>query len=282
MTHAPLSLTRARPEDPRIRYAIYRPEGDAKRAVLLTHGYNEHSGRYGEVTARWTAKGLLVATYDLRGHGLSEGPRGRVERFDDFVRDADELLSKLAEDDGWKACGKPVLFGHSLGGLISAHIALGLPKGSFRGLAMTSPFFGLTKQPSSIELFAAKLMSRFAPSLGLPSGLSGQDLTHDQAIAKAYDEDPFNFGKANSRFFVETVAAQERAFVRAPELTLPVFCLHGGDDRVTAPQDSRRFVEATKAEDKTHRLLPGLFHEVMNELERAPIIDEVADKMLSW
>ncbi|MCC7538189.1 MAG: lysophospholipase [Deltaproteobacteria bacterium] len=281
-SHAPLSLSRARPEDPRIRHAIHRPEGQPERAVLVTHGYNEHSGRYGEVVRRWTAKGLLVATYDLRGHGLSEGPRGRVELFDDYVRDADELLGALAKDEQWRACGKPILFGHSLGGLVSTHIALAGPKDAYRGLAMTSPFFELVKKVSALEMFAGKLMSRFAPSMGLPSGLKGEDVTHDVAIAKAYDADPFNFGKANSRFFFETLRAQDRAFARAAELSLPIFCLHAGDDRLTSPVASKRFVERTNSTSKVHRVLPGLFHEVLNEVERVPIIDELADVMLAW
>lgn len=281
-SHAPLSLARARPEDPRIRYSVSRPSGEARCAVLLTHGYNEHSGRYAEVIERWNAKGILVAAWDLRGHGLSEGPRGRVDLFDDFVRDADELLSTLANDEAWSACGKPALFGHSLGGLIASSIALAGPKDAYRGLAMTSPWFALAKKVSRLEMIAGKLMARFAPSMGLPSGLKGEDVTHDVAIAKAYDADPFNFGKANARFFFESLAAQDRAMARAAELVLPIHCLHAGDDRLTTPEASKRFVEKTSSTDKTHRVLPGLFHEVLNEIERVPLIDELADVMLRW
>ncbi len=64
---------------PRLSFAVHPPAGAARGAVLLTHGYGEHSGRYVEVISGWTQSGLVVASYDLRGHGHSEGHRGHVD-----------------------------------------------------------------------------------------------------------------------------------------------------------------------------------------------------------
>ncbi|MFY8027499.1 MAG: alpha/beta hydrolase, partial [Aquiluna sp.] len=85
--------------------------------VLLQHGYGEYAQRYVEFYSQLIPKlnqnGLDVYAIDLPGHGNSKGTRGLVD-----LTKAVELhlqaRSKLP-------AGIPtVLFGHSLGGLITA------------------------------------------------------------------------------------------------------------------------------------------------------------------
>src|SRR5207253_5066457 len=61
---------------------------------------------------------------------------------------------------------------------------------------------------SDLTFAAAKVASSVYPKLALPSGLSGKDVTHDEAIAKAYDDDPLVFKSATARWFTETRLAQ--------------------------------------------------------------------------
>lgn len=271
-----------RAEAPRIAYQIAAPEGATPLgAVLLTHGYGEHSGRYGEVIAAFVERDLVVASYDLRGHGHSGGPRGHIESFDDYLRDADDLLVELAKDEGWRAAGRPVLFGHSLGGLISTHIALAGQE-RFRGLAMTSPFFALALDVPAIKKFLGRGMSRLFPRFAQASGLAGADLTHDREIAERYDADPLGVKKVTARWFTETEQAQERAFDQAPRLELPLFCLAAGEDVVASTPATERFFQRAGSREKELIVLPGLFHEVLNEVERAPHIAKLADRIGGW
>lgn len=78
------------------------------------------------------------------------------------------------------------------------------------------------------------------------------------------------------------MAAHGDALRRAPELTLPIFCLQGGADRIASVQDAQRVVLATRSSDKTYRTLPNQFHEILNEVEREGTIGVYADKMLEW
>lgn len=267
---------------PRLAYRLSAPErGTARGTVLLTHGFGEHSARYGEVIAALTERGLIVASYDLRGHGRSEGPRGHVESFSDYLRDADDLLARLADDDGWKRAGRPVLFGHSLGGLISTHVALAGQE-RFRGLAMTSPFFGLALQVPAIKKLLGRGMSRLFPRFAQPSGLSGSQLTHDREIAERYDADPLGVKKVTARWFTETEKAQEQALAGAPRLELPLFCLAAGEDIVASTPTTERFFQLAGSRDKELRVLEGLFHEVLNESERAPHIAALGDRIEAW
>src|SRR3954454_20965772 len=123
----PKFLDRRGTNSPTIAYRLLRPKGEIKLAVLLTHGYGEHSGRYQEVVSRWNEQGILVAAYDLRGHGLSQGKRGHVDSFSEYVTDALDLVTVLENEPDWAGAAPPVLFGHSLGGLVSVHVALEAP-----------------------------------------------------------------------------------------------------------------------------------------------------------
>jgi len=89
---------------------------DLRAVVALVHGLAEHSGRYAFLAGRANQRGLGVVSADLRGHGRSPGERSYVERFDDYLLDADALLLKARE----LAAGRPVfLMGHSMGGAIA-------------------------------------------------------------------------------------------------------------------------------------------------------------------
>src|SRR6478735_116135 len=81
--------------------------------VIVTHGVGEHRGRHNY----WMSdefKEYNVVLYDLRGHGESEGERGNVRDFDDYLKDLDAVSDYLAAEKGMKEF---YLFGHSMGGL---------------------------------------------------------------------------------------------------------------------------------------------------------------------
>lgn len=262
-------------------YTLHLPDAAPRGAVLVTHGYGEHSGRYGEVTAGFVEQRLVVATWDLRGHGRSGGPRGHVQVFDEYLDDADALLAELARDKAWQGAGRPALFGHSLGGLISTNIAL-RGQERFSGLALTSPFFGLALEVPAVKKLLGRGMSRWFPRFSQPAGLGGSQLTHDATIASAYDADPLGVKHVTARWFTEATRAQEIAYARAPELRLPTFCMAAGDDLVASTEATRCFFDRVGSADKELEVLDGLYHEVLNEVGRAPLISRLAERIASW
>ena len=94
----------------------FLPAGTAKGAVLVTHGYAEHCGRYREVAHVLVKAGWAALLFDVRGHGQSPGARGAIDRFETYLVDfraAHAAAKQLAP-------GKPlVLLGHSHGSLIT-------------------------------------------------------------------------------------------------------------------------------------------------------------------
>ena len=278
---APARTRLERRDAPSLVYSVRRPEGEPVGAALVVHGYAEHSGRYDEVVEALAARGIVAATFDLRGHGRSDGPRGHVERFADFIRDVDDVLEALGRDEAWRRAGPPVLLGHSLGGLVSFHVALAEP-GLVRALVLSSPYFGLALRVPAVKRLAARALSRVVPAFSLPSGLSGADVTTDPERAKAYDGDPLVFPNATARFFTESLAAQVRALEQAPSMRLPLLLLQAADDKVASATASRALFERVGSLRKEFRSCEGCYHEIFNDRGRDRWVGEAAEAVLAF
>lgn len=266
-----------RARGPDLYYASATPKDGAKAMLGVIHGYADHGARYRHVMGALAEHGIGSVAIDLRGHGRALGPRGFCERFDEFLDDARELRRQVED----RAKGAPVfLFGHSFGGLVATSSILESP-GSYKGLVLSAPFFGLALAVPRVKILAGRLASRLYPRLGLPSGLHGKDMTHDAERARAYDDDPLVFENTTARWFTETTKAQERALANAPRLSLPLFVAFGGADPVASLPAAKRVFDAAGSEDKTWEPLDGLFHEILNEPSWKDLVETIARWVLA-
>jgi len=102
-------------------YRCWLPETEAKSIVLVVHGWAEHSGRYMNLINYLVPKGYAVYAHDHRGHGMSEGRRGYVERFSDYLDDLKTFFDLVKCEHGDK---KIFMVGHSMGGTIATAYAI--------------------------------------------------------------------------------------------------------------------------------------------------------------
>src|SRR6266516_2676582 len=92
-------------------YRSVMPSGAAWARLALLHGYGDHCSRYLHFF-RWLAeRSVACHAIDFRGHGRSDGKRGFVRRWGEFLDDADALM----EQAGMKKGDGPPSFvlGHS-------------------------------------------------------------------------------------------------------------------------------------------------------------------------
>ena len=236
-------------------------------SVLLVHGLGEHSGRYEHVGAQMAAAGLEVFAYDLRGMGGSGGRRGDVERWAQFHDDLGERLAAVRAGAG----GRPVVvYGHSLGGLISAGYLLGdRPRPDVAVLsspALDSALPGWKKR-------LAVVMARFAPTLAIPNGIDGETLSRDPSVAAKTVDDPFCVKVSTARFGAAGLAEQARVRHEATRgFGIPTLVLHGEDDGLVPAAASEVLATAPLVERRTY---PDLRHELHNEPEGPAIIDSI-------
>jgi alpha-beta hydrolase superfamily lysophospholipase len=270
-------LVRQKTGGPMLYFNTTVPEGAPQVLVALLHGYADYGGRYAHVMDAWAERGIATVAIDMRGHGHADGPRGSCLHFAEYMDDVAELLALV--DERVPAVPR-VLFGHSFGGVVAATTALADPT-PWRALVLSSPFFGVGVPVPTAQRLAGRVVSRLAPRIGMPSGLHGQDLTHDPVRARAYDEDPLVFKNANARWFNETEAAQAAAIDRAPALRMPLYLFIGTGDRVVKVERARELFDAVGSTDKTWVPYEGLLHETLNEVDWQPIAAAVADWVLA-
>lgn len=213
--------------------------------------------------ASLAAAGISTYRLDYRGHGRADGRRGHVNRFEEYLGDVRAFRDRVFEaTDGLPR----FLLGHSNGGLIALHFASRFPEG-LDGVVLSSPFFGFGLEVPAIKAAAGKLLSRVLPTLALPTDLDPATVSHDDAVVRAYAEDPLGFKTATARWFTESVQAHADSPARAAALSLPILVQQAGDDRIASADAAHRVYEAIGSADKTWKLYEDLFHEIWFEAE---------------
>ena len=78
-------------------------------------------GRYKEFAKFFIKNGIGVYALDLQGHGKSEGKRGHIKSFEEYLDSVESSLIFIRK----KFLDTPIiLFGHSLGGLIGLNFLI--------------------------------------------------------------------------------------------------------------------------------------------------------------
>ncbi len=247
----------------KIFYRTYaaRPE---RARMVIAHGLGEHSGRYGNVVNHILPAGISAWVPDHRGHGRSEGKRGHVLNFVQYVTDLEMMVDRARRD---LPAGMPCfLFGHSLGGLIALYFAQQFP-GLVDGLVISSPAVGMVIEVPVAKKMAGRIMSFVYPGLSMGNELDAAKISHDPEVVKAYENDPLVHDRVSARFFTEFMSAMESVNQQASAIQVPILLQLAGDDHLVNAQASQRFFENLALEDKTLHVYDGLYHEIYNETE---------------
>lgn len=254
----------------KLYYQCWRPEGGLKAVLAITHGHGEHSGRYGNVVNWFVPRGYAVYAFDLRGHGCSAGPRGHIERWDEFREELSAFLAFVREREPGQAL---FLVGHSMGGLIALEYALHDPQG-LAGVIASGP---LLSQPgiAPFLIMLSKVLSTLVPRLALKTGLDATALSRDPAVVEAYINDPLVHSFGTARLGAELARAIEWTQAHAADLALPCLIVHGSDDRICPPEGSRVFFENIAFADKERQVYEGYYHEVFNDVGKEQVLAAV-------
>ncbi len=263
----------------RLFWRAWSPDAPVRGQAVLVHGANEHSGRYEHVAAWLVGLGFEVSALDQRGHGRSEGLRGHVDRFEQYLEDLDRFVASRAGGSGGAdgpGGGQGVLLiGHSMGGLVAFSYAAWRPE-RVRALVVSAPWFDLRMRIRPLDRLLAPVGAWLTPRLRRPAGIPPEHLSRDPRVGQAYRDDPLVGTTVTARWFVECSRAAHRVRTRlAKEMKVPVLFLQGDADRIVDPAATRAVFEAIPHPRKALRRYPEGYHELFNDLDQRRVFADV-------
>ena len=223
-----------------------RPRGIA----ILLHALAEHSGRLDAVAQALNVSGYGVYRFDCRGHGRSDGPRGDVHSFHDYILDAEMVVEHARR----AFPGKPLfLIGLGLGGLVAAsyaaehpdilsgEVTVGAPMRLFPALSFLNATERHRHRERGDERFSLMLPLWKEPQHGT---WNADGLLLDSVTVRLAG----NVWLHGADWF----ASQMKNVVT------PLFILHGEDDTLVPRETALWFYEGVSSPDRRLRTYPHL------------------------
>jgi acylglycerol lipase len=250
----------------------WRPDSHAKGTIVIAHGYGEHSGRYRHVAEYFVQQGYAVYTLDHRGHGQSRGELlGYFERFEAVCDDLRRYIEWVRTED---KAAPLFLLGHSMGGLVSLYYAVN-HQAMLKGLILSGTLLPVSSTISVANRIMLRILSQINPRSGVMP-VDSNTVSKDRAVVEAYDSDPDVYhGKIPARVGAEWIAAADYVSANLPRITVPILILHGSADRLISPTNSQTIYDHVGSTDKALKFYEGLYHEIVNEPEKARVLADI-------
>lgn len=272
--------------------------------IQIAHGIGEHAGRYDSIAHRFQKEGFTVYANDHRAHGKTAeikrlfGYYDGSDYFEDVVEDMN-CLTKLMRSE--HPSSKFILFGHSMGSLLSRKYALnhgneidalilsgtadfikGLGHFGLASTKMVSVFRGRERSNETLRaFFFDEFNKKFKPNRTKLDWISSDETAVDIFEADPYRIENFSIGVfadilTNSRQLNKT-----SAFVNTPD-ELPILIFSGDEDPVgEMGKGVSRVAENYKKNgnsELTFNLYKGGRHEMINEKNGK----EVEEDIITW
>jgi alpha-beta hydrolase superfamily lysophospholipase len=253
--------------------------------VVLVHGMGEHLRRYDHVAAALTSAGFVVYGHDHRGHGASLAASDEPGHLGDngwsaLVDDLNLVVDRAKSDHS----GLPVaMVAHSMGSFATQQFLL--DHGTDVDAVALTGTAALDLLEPALDLTSELDLSAFNAPFQ-PARTDFDWLSRDESVVDAYLSDPLcGFGidaaSAKDMFVGARRLADPAEVARIPHY-LPLYIAVGSKDPVNADLALLwalvdRYRTAGLA-DVTVRVYDDGRHEILNETNRAEVIDD----LLRW
>ena len=262
------------PDGLRLHAKAWIPADPPKAIIALVHGLGSHLERLAPVAAALQNAGHLVAGFDLRGFGRSEGRRGHTPSLAAYFEDIAAFLEQLRRR--WPERPQ-VLYGHSMGAVLALAFTLERQP-PLAGVIATSAALDSAIARQRGKRLLAQLLGRLLPITHLDSGLDLGQLSRDPAVPASVVADPLCHRRVTAGWGLALLEAVALANANASRFPRPLLLLHGSEDAIAAPNGSVRFAAAAPADRVTLKLWPGFQHELHTDPERAAVFAA----MVAW
>ncbi|MCA1818626.1 MAG: alpha/beta hydrolase [Thermoplasmatota archaeon] len=248
----------------------HAPEGPAKGAVVLVHGFNSNLEEFGPAPAALAKAGFHALAFDQRGFGRSAGERGRTSK--------EMAVEDIAAATAWLRgmAGKAPLgiLGHSLGGAYALAAAAEL--GLFRCAVVAHPVDTLFGELNALQRAGYHFMGWLGerrvgqgrPAGHLPYKVHYSEIFVSHEAAQAAKRDDILLKHANLANYRDALAVQGAVWARG--VTVPVLCIASRHDRAVKPAHSRAVFDAIAGRKETFEHEGG--HSCFRDLDGRRVI----------
>lgn len=284
----------------------WTPEGEPKAVLQIVHGIAEYIERYDDFANYLTQRGFVVVAEDHMGHGQSVNGGGIQGYFHGGWFTAVDDSYQLLSDTRTEFPEIPyVLFGHSMGSFMARTILCKYPDSGISAAVICGtgwqPAFALPAIIKVVET-VCKNGDETKPSQKLENLVFGSYnrkvehprtpydwLTRDAKIVADYIAHPMCGFTASAGLMRELMKGiqfiEQPGSLAAMRKDLPVFFIAGGDDPVGnygkgVRQAADAFSKAGMT-DVSVRIYPLGRHEILNEINRAEIYEDVGQWLQS-
>ncbi len=263
------------PDGLTLRCAAVTPlNGQSRAKVLIVHGLGDHSRGlpYANLTTYLTSCEMAVYSFDLRGHGHSDGPRMFVNAFADFRRDLRVFVEMVRSDEP----DAPLyLFGMSLGGLLVLNYAEHDSDG-VDGVVVIAPAVVSSGVPPLVRRIVP-ILSRLAPRASINPRLDLTHIARDPVSVREYTSDPLFQTRTTPRLAAEILAGMDETRALADRLRLPLLILHGANDTIVPPEGSAGYIQQVASTDSERIVYPDAYHNLLIDNNRDEVMADIGD-----
>lgn len=291
------------PSGAQIAYHHQPATQPARGILLVSHGLAEHSRRYQTFAEAMSERGYHVYAHDHRGHGETTAADAPIGRF--AARDGvDAVIADVIAMRDLAVAAHPglpvILFGHSMGGLISLNVAVTHPRAFDAVTVWNSNFHpGLSGRLAQVILRTERMLkgsdvpSAILPRLtfeawgkSIPNHRTLFDwLSRDSSAVDRYIADPLCGFDASVSLWLDLFALtfrapRQRHLDNLPKTT-PIHLVGGGNDPATnGGREISWLSNHLKAAGFSHittMIYQDFRHETLNEIGSAVAVSDFAD-----
>ncbi|MDV3168057.1 MAG: alpha/beta fold hydrolase [Candidatus Phytoplasma stylosanthis] len=243
---------------------------NAKYNIIITHGIAESSKEYETLANYLNQFHYNVLLYDIRSHGQSRNNDNNIadiDNFHNFIDDLHLIINSLKQKNNLKN----ILIGHSLGGMINncyvykyndvdAVINSGTP----------------TKIIDSVQNFINE--ENIKNMDNIPLGMNDEKLSRLPLTKEMKNFRTVNLLTPN--FIRNTMVLsigyfEENLINNSFHYPVPILLLHGEQDQVILPENSKELFNLLQNKNKKLKLYPLNYHNLFNDLENEKVYKDI-------
>ncbi len=270
---------------------------NAKAAIQIIHGMEEHQERYEEVVDFLNKNGYSVISSDMRGHGSTAPNLGFFKTnngYKELIADQKTITKFIKE----KFNGLPIyILAHSMGTIITRVLLQKNSKDYSKVILSGYPnyqsaaHFGIIAAGLIKLFYGAKHKSHYINKLSVGSFnklIENPKTDYDwicknEDVVKAYIKDPYcGIGftcSAYSDLFHLVVLMHNHRDYKKVNSEMPILMLKGNDDPCVGGEegakDSREVLIKAGFKNVCHIDYPNMRHEIMAEKEKQEVFDDI-------